>query len=222
MPQSSASAQSHVAALELTRGISYGEFRPGEKLNEVDISARLGVSRNTLREAFATLAAQGLVDRVPHRGVFIVEPSLTELLDLYSARIVLEPGALVWGARQGLERLDEIVRAAEKARDAAASPTGVGEVDVRLISDANHEFHRTIVASACSQHLETAMSRILAQMRLAFMHAIEVDPAFHVQFIAENRKVADLVAAGDFSAAAETLSKSLSTTRDGLSQFFTD
>lgn len=216
----SLASQSHTAAVELTKGISSGQFRPGEKLNEVDIAAQLGVSRNTLRESFATLAAQGLVERIPHRGVFITQPTLAQMLDLYTARIILEPGALLWGAREGLGGLDGIVRQAEAARDEQGE--NIGEVDIQLISDANHDFHRTIVASACSQHLETAMSRILAQMRLAFMHATEIDPAFHVHFITENRTVADLVAEEKYEEAAQKLSESLSRTREYLPQFFTD
>ncbi|WP_312099667.1 GntR family transcriptional regulator [Corynebacterium dentalis] len=215
----SLTSQSHNAAVELTKGISSGQFRPGEKLNEVDIAAQLGVSRNTLREGFATLAAQGLVERIPHRGVFITQPTLTQMLDLYTARIILEPGSLLWGSRVGLDGLDGIVRQAEAARDEQGGNSS--EVDIQLISDANHDFHRAIVASACSQHLETAMSRILAQMRLAFMHATEIDPAFHVHFITENRIVADLVAEEKYEEAAQKLSESLSRTRDYLPQFFT-
>ncbi|MGV0398557.1 GntR family transcriptional regulator [Corynebacterium suicordis] len=210
--------QSDLAAEELTRRISGGEFMPGEKLNEVAISTQLNISRNTLREAFATLVQQGLVTRIPHRGVFITKPTLAQLEEIYALRHIIEPGALLWGSREGLDNLDAIVRRAEDARDAA----GPDLIDATVVSTANHEFHRAIVASAHSKHLDTVMSRVLAQMRLAFLHATQVDPSFHTRFIADNRKVADLVRAGDFPGAADVLAHSLSTTRQRLSSIFAE
>ncbi|MBF4554084.1 GntR family transcriptional regulator [Corynebacterium suicordis] len=210
--------QSDLAAEELTRRISSGEFMPGEKLNEVAISTQLNISRNTLREAFATLVQQGLVTRIPHRGVFITKPTLTQLEEIYALRHIIEPGALLWGSREGLDNLDAIVRRAERARDAA----GPDLIDATAVSNANHEFHRAIVASAHSKHLDTVMSRVLAQMRLAFLHATQVDPSFHTRFIADNRKVADLVSAGDFPGAADVLAHSLSTTRHRLASIFAE
>lgn len=214
--------QSDLAAEELTRRISSGEFMPGEKLNEVAISTQLNISRNTLREAFATLVQQGLVKRIPHRGVFITKPTLTQLEEIYALRHIIEPGALLWGSREGLDNLDAIVRRAEDARDAAGPDLIDATAVSSAVSSANHEFHRAIVASAHSKHLDTVMSRVLAQMRLAFLHATQVDPSFHTRLIADNRKVADLVSAGDFPGAADVLAHSLSTTRQKLSSIFAE
>ncbi|MGO3189669.1 MAG: GntR family transcriptional regulator, partial [Corynebacterium variabile] len=85
-------AQSVAAVLR--HAVSAGEYSPGEKLNEVAVADKLGISRNTLREGFAALAADGIVDRIPNRGVFIASPGSEDIRNLYRARAVVEPGAL--------------------------------------------------------------------------------------------------------------------------------
>lgn len=210
-------SQSLNAVHTITKGIASGRFVPGEKLNEVALAEKLGISRNTLREGFAQLAGQGLVTRIPHRGVFIAEPTLEELQDLYRARAVLEPGALMWGAREGLDQLEAIVASAEAERDAHKD---VDDMNVTVISDANQAFHRAVVASAGSAHLDDEMDRILAQMRLVFTHATDKNRAFHVEFIQENRAVVNLIAEGKFTEAAGYLARSLKTTAENLQPYF--
>jgi DNA-binding FadR family transcriptional regulator len=67
----------------IRRAVSAGQYAPGAKLNEVATAERLGVSRNTLREGFALLDADGIIDRVPNRGVFIATPTPESVRDLY-------------------------------------------------------------------------------------------------------------------------------------------
>lgn len=66
-------------------------YLPGDKLNEVEVAAQYDVSRNTLREAFATLAAEQLLVRIPNRGVFIATPDVEYIMDLYRARAIIKP-----------------------------------------------------------------------------------------------------------------------------------
>ncbi|MGO1554851.1 MAG: GntR family transcriptional regulator, partial [Candidatus Corynebacterium faecigallinarum] len=109
-------AQSVAAALR--QAVSAGEYSPGEKLNEVIVAEKMGISRNTLREGFASLAAEGIIDRIPHRGVFITSPTAADVLSLFRARAVVEPGAVLWGAELDVDALDRIVSTAEAAETA--------------------------------------------------------------------------------------------------------
>jgi len=59
-----------------------GEYKPGQKLKEEEISVRLGISRPPTREAFKSLEAEGLVVRKPRRGVFVTEMTEKEPVDL--------------------------------------------------------------------------------------------------------------------------------------------
>lgn len=211
-------SQSAIAHSALLDGIASGTYLPGEKLNEVNVAQSLGISRNTLREAFATLVSEGLLERIPNRGVFIAEPTREDLADMYAARMVLEPGALLWGRREGLDELDGIVASAEKLRDSAGSKAS--EEDIRAIADANQDFHRAIVASAGSAGLNHSMDRILAQMRLGFARANRLNHEFHVEFIAQNRTVTDLIAEQRWELAANQLAGFLQRTTDNIERYF--
>lgn len=211
-------SQSAIAHSALLDGIASGTYLPGEKLNEVNVAQSLGISRNTLREAFATLVSEGLLERIPNRGVFITEPTREDLADMYAARMVLEPGALLWGRREGLDELEGIVASAEKLRDSAGS--NASEEDIRAIADANQDFHRAIVASAGSAGLNHSMDRILAQMRLGFARANRLNHEFHVEFIAQNRTVTDLIAEQRWELAANQLAGFLQRTTDNIERYF--
>lgn len=198
-------AQSAAAAI---RGaISAGEFTPGEKLNESEMTGRFGVSRNTLRESFAMLDSEGILTRVPYRGVFIASPTADDVADVYLARDMIEPAALRRGPHLDSDRLLTIV-------DTATTALDDGQLD--SVAEANQEFHRTIVAGAGSSILNETMDRLLAQMRLAFLEATTIQPRFHGSFVAINRHIADLFSQGEREKAANELSASLTETSTSL------
>lgn len=195
------------AADTLRRAASAGRLRPGERLPEERAAAHLGVSRNTLREAFAALVADGILVREPHRGVVVAAPGAADVAEIYTARLVIEPAALRLGGGLDAGQLEALVARAEALRDN-------GELDA--VADANQEFHRMLVAAAGSRHLDREMGRLLALMRLGFLRIAAAVPGFHARFVADNRAVADLVAAGDRSGAAALLESQLARTRELL------
>lgn len=67
--------RAELVRLQLAEDIVAGKLRPGTRLDEVEQAKRFGVSRTPVREAFRELAALGLVENRPHRGV-IVTPGL--------------------------------------------------------------------------------------------------------------------------------------------------
>ncbi|MEJ6550830.1 GntR family transcriptional regulator [Corynebacterium sp. USCH3] len=196
------------AAQRLRLAVSAGEFAPGQKLSEVTVAARLGVSRNTLRESYAMLIADGVLVRIPHRGVFIASPDATEVQNLFRARAVVEPGALLWGTATDVSALDRIVAAAE---------TDLAAGDLAATATANQEFHRAVVATAGSDLLNEEMERLLARMRLVFLQAERHDPGFHGEFVPVNRRIVTLLQAGDRPEAASVLRASLLATSESLS-----
>ena len=69
-------------------------YAPGTFLNEREIIKDLGISRTPFREAVNALSREGLVDIVPHKGIFVTEITLKDVMDLYRIREHLEPFAV--------------------------------------------------------------------------------------------------------------------------------
>lgn len=67
----------------ISKGIQEGTLKPNDKLNEQEISDKLGISRTPIREALIQLAADGLLESIPHRGFRVKPLSLKEVTELY-------------------------------------------------------------------------------------------------------------------------------------------
>jgi DNA-binding GntR family transcriptional regulator len=85
-----------------------GELVPGERLNEVELAAALGISRGPLREAIQRLNSEGLVSMIPNRGAFVRTFSTDELAGLYEVRIALETHALRLAADANAEGIAQL------------------------------------------------------------------------------------------------------------------
>ncbi|WP_413248801.1 GntR family transcriptional regulator [Sinomonas flava] len=182
-------------AAQLRQTITEGKLAPGAKLAEEELREALGVSRNTLREAFATLATERVVTRIPNRGVFVSHPTAEDIREIYRVRRFIEPSCLLWAPAQSAEPLDAVVRQARAAAEAG---------DVPAMATANQEFHRAIVARAGSGRLDALMEQILAEMRLVFA-TMGSDPRFHAPYVEENATITRLLEAGRNTAAAEAM-----------------
>lgn len=75
---------------DLRERISRATLLPGSKLLEQDLSQEFGVSRARVREALSALEQRGLVARLPNRGAIVARLELTQVLEIYEVREVLE------------------------------------------------------------------------------------------------------------------------------------
>ena len=75
---------------ELVRLIVTGLLKPGQRLNEVHLAERLGVSRGPIREAARELEGQGLIVSRPRLGFYVADFSATEIVDLYEIKIWID------------------------------------------------------------------------------------------------------------------------------------
>lgn len=180
---------------QLRQRIAAGDLTPGTKLSEEALGEALGVSRNTLREAFTALHAEHIVTRIPNRGVFVARPAAEDIREIYRVRRFVEPAAVLWHEAAPVDELRAVVADAQDAR---------ARGDIAGMAGANQEFHRALVARAGSERLDWLMKQVLAEMRLVF-HSMGSDPAFHEPYVADNARVLELIAAGRNAEAAELM-----------------
>jgi len=185
------------AVEQLRSSMINGELAPGTRLSESSLTGVLGVSRNTLREAFSTLIEEGLLTRQPHRGVFVATLSPAQIADIYRVRVLLECSALSQ-APTGPPRADGLRAAIGAARAAVAAG------DWRAVGTANMRFHEQVVALAGSPRLDSWMRQLTAELRLAFAAAPDLE-ALHHPFVALNDEITAVYEAGDAQHAADLL-----------------
>lgn len=185
----------------LREQIIAGDFEPGARLSEAALAAQLGVSRNTLREAFRVLAQHGLVEHVPHRGVSVASPTTADVIDIYRARRLIECGVL-----RAASPLHPSVAAMRLALERGESAVEAG--DWATVGTANMAFHRALIALSDSPRLERSHGQLAAELRLAFL-AIDDPESLHRPFVVRNRGVLDALTGVGPDAAADALERYL-------------
>lgn len=194
------STSERVAGLLRTQVLD-GSLRPGVQLIEEQLVDALGVSRNTVREALQRLSTQRLVEHHRHRGVFVRRLGHDDLADLCGLRRSLECGALrEAAARPSLdaEAVGAVVEAARHGQRAAEADDWNGT------GTANAEVHLALAALAGNGRIDEAMRGVVAELRLAFV-VLPDARAMHEPYVSLNAALADQVAAGHLSEAADAL-----------------
>jgi DNA-binding GntR family transcriptional regulator len=83
-------------------------LQAGERINEVHLAARLGVSRTPLREALIRLEAEGALASLPRSGFFVRPLTLAEFEQIYPMRALLDPEALRLAGLPSAKRLERL------------------------------------------------------------------------------------------------------------------
>lgn len=108
-------------AARITAKIDQGVLTPGTRLPEVALAEELGVSRNTLREAFRVLMQDGLVDHIPNRGVFVHTFTKSDVEDIYAYRTFIEVAA-IRSARKNPQLLEQSLGVMREAYERVLQP----------------------------------------------------------------------------------------------------
>jgi DNA-binding GntR family transcriptional regulator len=145
-------------------------LRPGERLSEIPLAARLSVSRIPLREAIDQLASEGLVERVPGLGSRVRSATPKDLREIYEMREVLECFTVekAAGRKSGahLGRLDDLCREISAALgEYRRTRRWTPALRDRLVS-ADLAFHRTIAEAAENDHVRKEIERLQAVSEL--------------------------------------------------------
>ncbi|MEU9881615.1 GntR family transcriptional regulator [Streptomyces phaeochromogenes] len=177
--------------------IAEGFFPPGTRLSEDSIGNALGVSRNTLREAFRLLTHERLLVHQLNRGVFVRVLTVEDVEDIYRTRSLVEC-AVVRGLGEPPYAVDGLATAVADGRRASR------EGDWKGLGTANIHFHRELVALAGSARTDELMRSVFAELRLAF-HLVDDPRRLHEPYLARNGQILQALQDGDCGEAESLL-----------------
>ncbi len=146
---------------ESIRGaIISGALRPGERLMEVQMAERLGVSRTPIREAIRKLELEGLVVMVPRKGAYVADLSIKDITDVLEIRAALEGlAAGLASLRISDEEIEELETAAMKFHKAIENDN----FDAMIQHDI--EFHEIIFRATRNEKLVQLSSNLREQVQ---------------------------------------------------------
>lgn len=183
----------------LRRGILTGELKPGERLMEIHLANRLGVSRTPIREAIRKLELEGLVTMIPRRGAEVANITEKSLRDVLEVRKALETLAI----ELACERIepDEIVTLRDKLKEFEAA---VRSKDVSAIAAADVVFHNVIVAASKNDRLSQLISNLGEQMYRYRFEYIK-DFSKHDQILREHTMMVNSIISKEKKIASDTV-----------------
>lgn len=176
-------------------------FRPGQKLSEANLAAKLGVGRTLIREALRRLAFAGIVALQRNRGAFVADPSLAEVQQAYAARRLIE-GEIVTDVCRHCTAHDIRALRRHLERQVEARVSGDRGRFVQLLT----EFHSLLASLGENRLLETFVRQLAAKTSLAVLLYDGEPPACAIE---EHAALIDLLAAGNAPAARELMNRHL-------------
>ena len=132
----------------LRQAILKGELKPGERLLEIALAERLGVSRTPVREAMRKLEQEGLVVMIPRRGAQVASITEKDLNDVLEVRIALENVAI--------EKACKLITEDELGRLWEGNLVRLAETDVA--------FHEIIYQASDNKRLNQVLNNLREQM----------------------------------------------------------
>ena len=192
--------------------ISY-QLRPGERLSEIELATRLGVSRTPVREALTRLVTEGFLE--PCTRGFMRRPlDVQEALDLYEARMAVERECL----RLALERadpaqIDEALHFLEHSRQVPAG------TPVRELVALDEAFHLRIATMARNGEL----SRMLVSLneRIRFIRWIDMEKVGRDSTQQEHGAILDALRRRDAAAAQRLMDEHIALRREQVVEAIT-
>lgn len=143
----------------LRNAILKGELKPGERLMEIQLAQRLGVSRTPVREALRKLELEGLVIMIPRRGAIVADITVQDLNDVLEVREALEELAVKKACDFATdEHLKALKQAANDFKRCAESEDLLGCVE------ADMQFHEIIYEATNNKRLQQMLLNLREQM----------------------------------------------------------
>lgn len=184
-------------AQQVVESILAQKLAPGERLGEQGLADLFGVSRTLVREALMQLQARGFVEVRPRKGWYVVEPSVEDARDAFSARRIIESGILADVGRplqSAIPRLRAHIADEQRAIDGADAGTRAF-----LLAD----FHVCLAEVMGHRNLSDILRDLTARTTLAAsLYQSQHDAS---QSCAEHEAIVEALEAGDTSLARKRM-----------------
>lgn len=169
----------------LRQAILRGELKPGERLMEIQLANKLGVSRTPIREALRKLELEGLVNMVPRKGAEVADITEKSLRDVLEVRKALEELSVQLACEKITEEeIEKLKRVAERFKDT------LDDQDVTKIAEADVAFHDVIYTATDNQKLILLLNNLREQMYRYRVEYLKKEEAYP-QLIAEHEELID-------------------------------
>ncbi len=149
----------------IIEGAARGLILPGERIVESELSARLGMSRVPMREAFRTLASQGVLTIEPYKGIRLMPVTSERVEQLQDARIALETRAATQAISKGnnkKKQVDQLHRLVDVMELMATRQDAYG------FAMADTDFHRHLVRLSGNPVLSQLWESLALQLTIIF------------------------------------------------------
>lgn len=183
----------------LRQAILRGEIKPGERLMEIQLANKLGVSRTPIREAIRKLELEGLVLMIPRRGAEVAEITEKSLRDVLEVRGALEELAVKLACQKITDEQIQELRMAEKEFEMALSSG-----DVTVYAEADVKFHDVIYRATDNQRLIQLLFNLREQMYRFRVEYLKREEA-HGNLLIEHRRIIETIANRDMDAAVDAV-----------------
>ena len=161
----------------LRQAILKGDMVPGERLMEIQLAKKLGVSRTPIREAIRKLELEGLVTMVPRKGAEVAGITEKNLCDVLEVRRALEELAIELACERIHEDMvTELVAAERDFKDATAGS------DAIKIARMDEKFHDIIFQATENDKLVQMLNNLREQMYLYRLVYIKYEKTRHTLF----------------------------------------
>ncbi len=185
-----------------------GSLEPGSRLRETDFSQRLGIARHTFRAATQILINEGLLRRLPNRGVQLTVLDGEDIVDIFRLREALE-----------IEAIRQVMAAGGEIPDAALAVerfNALGDdASWRTVVDIDMAFHRALIDATGSERINRAYAGVQSEILLCMA---QLRPHYDRpdEVAAEHRELLAAIESGDIAATEELFRKHLGDAADNL------
>lgn len=188
-------------------------FRPGEYINELQLSALLNIGRTPVHQALDRLMVEGMVEVIPRKGVIVKPVSLNEVLQIIEVRLINEPlVARLAAEHAGEADLADMANVLKRAKHWA----GLRNIENLMLLD--REFH-LLVAKAARNDVLTELLRNLHERSLRFWFISLNAPTQYQLVQDEHATILEAISRHDPGKADAAMRRHIQSFRSNVSQF---